>query len=799
MGPEVPGQLMILSALALNLLAGVAFILTARGQIQWRSLAERAYYGLGLVTLLAVLDLYYLFFTHNYAFKYVYEYSERSQPFFYVLSAFWGGQAGTYLLWLFLSVLAGILLMKRGGQYRNYGMAFMSLVNFFFIFLMLQVSPFALLDTPAVDGLGLNPLLRDPWMVIHPPVIFVGYALCAVPFVIALAAMVKNDYTDWVSRVFPWMAGSALFLAAGNILGGYWAYKTLGWGGYWAWDPVENSSLVPWIVSLALLHGLLIEKRTGALRKTNLLMSAGLFVLVVYGTFLTRSGVLSDFSVHSFVDLGINANLVGFMAMYVALTLAVFLWRARSIKATPIDYNFFGREFVLFASMVIMFMFAVIVMLWSSLPIISGWFSDEPRAAEIATYNSFAIPLSILMAFLVTVAPILKFNGFRLEDGLKKALPVFAACAAIGFGLFYSVLSASLAFALLFTLVVGGTIVYLFNPDYRKSLIPALAVFVLTIAVSLLYGVTNYMFLLFYSTSAMAVVTNLVHLIGFVPGRLIRIGAPLTHFGFGIMLIGVMASSAFDSNDRLVVEIGDTATSDLFGVTVGYEGMVNHIEHPNNELLVSLDEGDGPREVRPQLYYSRRMDGIMRRPFVSRSLGHDLYMAPQQIIADDESEGLVLRKEVPTEAAGMTFTLLNFEMGDHESMGAGGVGVTAVVKVSDSTGDSIQTIRPGLRQETNDQGQVGLVHVPAELIIGHTNYPVDIMQLGADQGIAVLDIPGLVASENPDKLIVDLSKKPLIILVWLGTTLVMLGSLASVLRRRKDLVIASAPQGQQLL
>jgi len=191
------------------------------------------------------------------------------------------------------------------------------------------------------------------------------------------------------------------------------------------------------------------------------------------------------------------------------------------------------------------------------------------------------------------------------------------------------------------------------------------------------------------------------------------------------------------------------------------------------------------------------MDGILRRPFVSRSLGYDLYMAPQQIIAEDKQEGLVLRKEVPTEAAGMTFTLLNFEMGDHETMGESGMSVTAVIDVADSAGIA-QTVMPSLVQGTDEDGHAGLIHAPSELVIDGMTYQVDISQLGADQGVVVLSIPGLVESENPDKLIVDLSKKPLIVLVWLGTTLVMLGSLASVLRRRKDLDIVSAPQGQQL-
>jgi len=759
LGPEVPGQLAIWLALVLNLLAGGAFALAARGRESVRSLANRAYYAFALITTLAVADLFYLFFSHNYAFKYVYEYSESTQPFFYILSAFWGGQEGTYLLWLFLSALCGFLILRRGGQYRDHAMVFFSLVNLFFLFLLVKASPFALLPAQALDGLGLNPLLRDPWMVIHPPVIFVGYALTGVPFALAMAALARNDYSDWVRRAFPWVAASAFFLGAGNILGGYWAYKTLGWGGYWAWDPVENSSLVPWIISLGLLHGLIIERHSSALRKTNLLTSAFLFLLVVYGTFLTRSGVLSDFSVHSFADMGINVNLIGFMAFFVLLSLAMFFFRARSIKSAPLNYNYYGKEFSLFASVAVLFLFGLIVLFWSSLPILSGWFSDEPRAAEIATYNDFAVPLSIIMAFLLTVGPLVKYNGFKLQGGLKKAGLTLAICAAVGFGLFYFTLSTSLIFAVIFTLILGGAVAYLFNPGFRKPLIPALAMFLITIVVSLLQGVTDHMILLFYATAAMAAVSNLIYLAGYIPDRVKFIGAPLTHFGFGVMLIGVMASSAFDSSERLVIPQGQTAKSEAYNITVGYNGMKHDLDHPNNELLLTLDTGSGPNEIRPELYYSQRMNGIMRQPYISRTLAHDLYLAPQQVVESEQAGGLALQKGEAKQQGDLTFTFQDFELGGHEEMGAESMSVAARIEVAH--GDEVQTISPRLVQ-----GGAGLSHEPAEFSLGGQQYQADILQIMADQGVVVLDIPGLLPQLKPARLILDISKKPMISVRW---------------------------------
>ena len=786
MGPDVPGQLMIWLALAMNMLSGGAFLLVARGKEHLLSLAVRAYYAFVLFTTLAVLDLFYLFFSHNYAFKYVYEYSERSQPFFYILSAFWGGQEGTYLLWLFLCALWGFLILRRGGTYINYGMAVYSLANLFLLFLLIKLSPFALLPTPALDGLGLNPLLRDPWMVIHPPIMFVGYAATAVPFAIALAAMIKNNYSDWVTRVFPWVATVALFLGMGNVMGGYWAYKTLGWGGYWAWDPVENTSLVPWLISLALLHGLIIERRTGALRRSNLLLSVFLFMLVVYGTFLTRSGVLADFSVHSFTDLGINVNLIGFMAFFAVFSLALFLYRARRIQSAPVDYNYFGREFSLVASTAVLFVFGLIVLFWSSLPILSGWFSNEPRAAEIATYNSFAIPLSTIMAFLLTLAPLVKFSGFRLKDGVKKCLIVFAFAAVIGFGLFYLILDAGLDFAVVFTLIVTGMAVYLFNPEFRRPLVPALTLFVVTLIIALLAGVKDHMMLLFYATAAMSIVPNLNHLAGYLPGRLKLAGAPLTHFGFGLMLIGVMASSAYETTERLVIEQGQPVESQAYNLTIGYDGMMYDIDHPNNQLLMSMDDGSGPHEIRPELYYPKRMDGIMRKPYISRSLIYDLYLAPLQVDEGEASAGLVLKKGEPLKQGDYTFTLSGFEIGGHEQMGASGMSVAAVIDVVD--GSLTKTIRPRVLQGGGEASTSSVQSEAAALDLGGQTYQVSIVQIMADQGAVALDIPGLASDSKPPKLILDITKKPLIILVWIGTTLILLGSLITIYRRRSELV-----------
>ncbi|UCD64083.1 MAG: cytochrome c biogenesis protein CcsA [Candidatus Zixiibacteriota bacterium] len=779
MADNVPGDLLILLGFVFNALAGVSFFLVARGRTALEHLARSSYSFFTIFITLAVAYLFFLFFTHNFDIKYVYEYSDSTLPFLYLLSAFWGGQEGTYLLWLFMSALFGYIILRRGGQYRLYGMVVYTSVNLFFLAILLKLSPFALMDFHPTEGAGLNPLLQDPWMVIHPPVIFVGYAMAAVPYAIAMAALIINDYSAWLKKVFPWAAVTALMLAAGNILGGYWAYKTLGWGGYWAWDPVENSSFIPWFASLALIHGLVIEKRTGALRRTNMLLTSFVFVLVVYGTFLTRSGVLADFSVHSFVDLGINQYLVGFLVFYLLFTLVLFLTRVTRTGHVPLKYNFYNREFILFAGMTLLFIFSVVVLFWTSLPILSGLMSDTPRAADLATYNDFALPFAIMFSLLLTVSPFLNYNNF-VPRGWKKKLAVAALLsAAVGFGVFFLLLKTTVLFAAVFTVVITGLVMYFFKPDLLKSIAPSVIVFVITIVVSAALGVADYTYLLFFGAAAMAVVANLISLSSFLPGRWKIMGGQLTHLGFGLMLIGVLASSAFAVDRKLVLPRGEKDR--VYDLAVSYLGMESDISVPKNKLRLAFERGGETFEVNPQLYFSERLNGVFRKPYIDRSLLYDLYFSPEQVQPLGGGNGLVLARGETETIGDYSFTFVDFEMGSHGTNPE----MTVTAKIQVSRGDRVDTLRPGL-QVTSDADHQHTVPVPA--VFGdEKQYTMTITQIIADQGAVGLAVPGLVDTGPADRLILDITRKPIINLVWIGTTLILLGTLIVFVRRRSEM------------
>ena len=778
---QAPGALFVWFALAANVIVGLSFALVARGKTELEPLGRRAYHLFAISTVLASIWLYILFFTHNYAFSYVYGYSERSQPLFYIISAFWGGQEGTYLLWLLFNAFFGYLILKKGAQYRNWGMAAFALVNLFFLTLLIRLSPFAYLDHPAADGAGLNPLLRDPWMVIHPPVMFVGYSAAALPFVIAIAALIKNDYSRWNKIAFPWVALTALSLGAGNILGGFWAYKTLGWGGFWGWDPVENSSLVPWIISLALLHGMIIERRSSGLRKTNLVMAAFLFLLVIYGTFLTRSGVLSDFSVHSFADLGINGLLIGYLLFFVALTTLIVLWRARGIESAPISYSFYGREFVLFSGMITLLLFGLVVLFWMSLPILTSAFSSTPRAADIATYNAFAQPMSVLIALFLVISPFTNFAEVSISGLKTKGAGIAAVAIIFALAMYFIAGVEQTVTAVTGFLVAAGIGFTIIRTSWLKSLAPGFAGGLIALVISIMAGVTEPLHLMFFSLAAVALVTNLQTTLSHMPSGWRQAGGHITHFGFGAMIIGILASSVFSTGEKVVLPRGVAKSAD--DLTIIYNGLAASIETPNNEVHLAVISGSDTTEGHPQLYFSERMGGMMKKPYIRRQLLEDTYFSPEDI-KQPSAEPTVLKKGETKSFGEVGLTFTGFEMGQHgDSSGA----LRVSANVTASIGGVVHNLAPARIHSSTTDGTSGVTSLSDSLTIGGVTYQIAITSILADQGAVGIEIPGITNAALPETLVLDVSTKPLINLVWAGAILILLGTGISFLRRSREI------------
>ncbi|MEE9118337.1 MAG: cytochrome c biogenesis protein CcsA, partial [Calditrichia bacterium] len=273
------------------------YIYHKNNQSNFLFLSRVAFYFASILIFSSAAVLMWGIHTHQFEWQYVFNYSSKDMSIFYLTSSFWGGQEGTFLLWLLLGSIYGAFIISKKLNDEALVMSFLVLVQAFIAVILIKKNPFAnvwdvfpnhfTVGEVPIDGRGLNPLLQNPWMIIHPPVLFLGYSSTSILFAFAMSALVRRNFDNWVNNVFPYAIFVSLSLGTGIILGGYWAYTTLGWGGYWGWDPVENSSLIPWLTSLAFIHALLVQRRQGGLKKTNIFLALLTFILVLYGSFLT--------------------------------------------------------------------------------------------------------------------------------------------------------------------------------------------------------------------------------------------------------------------------------------------------------------------------------------------------------------------------------------------------------------------------------------------------------------------------------------------------------------------------------
>ncbi len=360
--------------------------------------------------------LIHAFLTHDFSIQYVASFSDTTMPTFYLLGAFWGGQAGSLLFWIWkaaaFSALCVYVNRKKYQQFMPWVMATcMAVVAGLMIILVFGSNPFDpyhIIDDPS-DGEGLNPLLQTPKMILHPPFLLSGMATMTVPFAFAIAALLSGNLGNtWVEAARKWILIPWLLLTIGNILGGMWAYEELGWGGYWAWDPVENASLLPWLTSTALIHSLLIQERRGMLKRWNVGLMIGTFLLTIFGTYITRSGLIE--SIHSFAQSSIGPYFLTLLITLTVSSLALFIWRWKDLRAEQRLDSPVSRE-AAFIFNNWMFLSMTTVVLYGTLwPRIREWFSGQDVAMGPQWFNQWMIPLGLLMLAMMGVGTIIAWR-----------------------------------------------------------------------------------------------------------------------------------------------------------------------------------------------------------------------------------------------------------------------------------------------------------------------------------------------------------------------------------------------------
>src|SRR5438105_339605 len=417
------GSALLLAAFVVCSYAAVVSVVGARRRS--RRLIES---GIGAFHLIAALMtaasavMINAFLTGDFSIKYVVHYSDSVQPLFYKLTSYWGGLDGSIMFWVFLlSIFGSIAVYVNRQRHRElipYVVATISVVEMFFLFLMVvHKNPFTtfLAEAPT-DGKGLNPLLQNFYMAIHPPSLYTGFVGMTIPFAFGIAALITGHLDDsWLRAVRRWTMVSWLFLSFGLTLGMLWAYETLGWGGYWGWDPVENAGLLPWFTATAFLHSVLVQERRSMLRVWNVTLVITTFFLTIFGTFMTRSGVVQ--SVHAFGDDPMLARLFTvFMVAILVFSFGLVIYRLPMLKARNELDSWMSREAAFLVNNWILLFCALFVLFATMFPTLSEAVTKHRLTVAAPFYNKWMAPIGMILLFLTGIGPLLAWRKSTLNN-----------------------------------------------------------------------------------------------------------------------------------------------------------------------------------------------------------------------------------------------------------------------------------------------------------------------------------------------------------------------------------------------
>jgi len=396
---------------------------------------EHAAFAAWALVLVAIAILLRALLLHDFSLEYVAAYSSSTLPTHYVVAALWGGQKGSLLFWtLMLTTFTGIVEIQNRERNRELmpwvTATLMTVTTFFLALVTFIADPFERLPVPALEGSDLNPLLQNYWMMIHPPSLYTGYVSASVPFAFAIGALATGRLGDqWIRTTRRWALFSWFALTLGNLFGAMWAYEVLGWGGYWAWDPVENAAFMPWLVSTAYLHSVMIQEKKDMLRVWNMVLVLLTFALTIFGTFLTRSGVIS--SVHSFTQSGLGPFFIGFLLAVLLVCGGLIVWRLPELRTSGTIESFLSREAAFLFNNLILVGIAFAVFWGTVFPVISEWVRGVKITVGPPFFNRVNAPLGIALLFLMGVGPVIAWRRASAKN-LRRAFVAPVVSGLVG-------------------------------------------------------------------------------------------------------------------------------------------------------------------------------------------------------------------------------------------------------------------------------------------------------------------------------------------------------------------------------
>jgi cytochrome c-type biogenesis protein CcmF len=621
------GNTFTILAFAFSFLSMAAYFLAdLKKDDQYLRIGRTAYLAHSISVIGMVATLFAMIFNQYFEYHYVWQHSNTEMPMKYIFSCFWEGIEGSFMIWTFWHVILGLILFRSVKSWEAPVMSVISAVQFFMLSMLLGVyvldykfgsNPFIMLlrdhpdfiglplfnspdYTDAIDGRGLNPLLQNYWMVIHPPFVLFGYATAIVPFAYAIAGLMRGKFIEWVRPALPWTFFGIGVLGIGVLMGGAWAYESLSFGGFWAWDPVENASLVPWLTMVGAGHLMLIQRKKGVSVFSLFLLVTITFCLVQYASFLTKSGVLGETSVHSFTDLGMTAQLAISLLFFIGISIFLIAKNFKKFPKHEKEESSSSREFWMFLAALVLLMSAFIISFSTSFPVINQIFGTNLATSgeRIDYYNQWLTPFAIIVSFLVAIGQFLSYS--------KTDMPRF-----------WKSLSVSISLSILVTVTMA----------YSMS-------------------ISNPIYLVMLLSTSLAAFANLDYWVRILKGKIKGAGPSIAHFGFGLLLLGVLVSTSqstvisansslydisvlgddFDNNENILLMLDDTLIMGDFFVAYRGKRSEDNLIHYQVDYMTMNEKGvlELDFSLYPFLQLNPRM-GNVAEPYTKHYAHKDIY------------------------------------------------------------------------------------------------------------------------------------------------------------------------------
>lgn len=758
------GSILISLAFASALISMIAYSLAVRSNNATHVNIARAAFHVTVTSFLgAAATLMYLIVTHQFQYEYVWSHSSTNLSTPLLMASFYSGQEGSFMLWTLMVSIIGVFVLgySQRVKYEMPVMAVYMLVMAMLLLILVVQSPFHTIyqafpteNIPAgfipANGKGLNPSLENIWITIHPPILFTGFAAMTVPFVFAMAGLIKKDYQRWITISLPWTLFASMALGFGVMLGGWWAYETLGWGGFWAWDPVENSSLIPWLVCVAMVHTMLVQKRTGeasarsggprigGLIKTNFALATLSFGTILYSTFLTRSGVLGDTSVHSFVSPGnfVYAVLLFTLLLFLGIGATMMIVRRKDLRQAALEMRIMSRENALGLGSSVILASATVVLIGTSWPLILPLFNKPKVAVPTDFYNGIHLPIAMLIVLLNGISMALNWKNTTPEDFLKK-ITTAIGLAVIG--------------------TIGLFALGIHDPIY----------------IGLGFG------------SMLALIVNVQIGIRVMRGNPRFLGAYISHAGISLLMLGIIFTARYSVTDHVQLEQGQTKT--VFDYRITYKGAEQiELEKTDREKYahkIELVRDGTTYEATPILFWSdfNKRESAFLEPGIIYSPTKDIYVSPKAFEQKGGDPQVTMvkgdRAKVPFDSS-ISVRFEKFDMSKAGSEGKQG----AVVEVS--KGDSTWYLTT---YRTMSDGRFMPVAIPTtDVTVGMVGLETDGEELANSRAVLQFSSASHPPGPTVPVITLDVSIKPFISFVWAGVVIMVGGFMFAIVRRRRE-------------